>query len=362
MAQVNHMDSITIKKPFDSHLHVRRGAVLRAVVPIAAEKFASAIIMPNVEPPIETVAQAAEYKKEILTACKYGSQTAVFEPLMTFYLTRTLKAEEIEKGMSSGVYAVKYYPYGATTNSQWGFRDILEAKEVLKEMERVGMPLLLHGEVHVDLHEHEVDPYEGERRFIEDVLPRLLAEYPNLKVSLEHMSTKVAADFMEKNGKACKLVATVTVHHLLYAREDIEQEPLLRCKPLIKSRTDRDAVRSLATKGLPFVSAGTDSAPHPEAKKFASPPAFGVFSSPTAVEMYAQVFDEMNALDNLEGFLSTNGPRFFGVEPAKETITLVKKDWQVTEPVTTDEGVKIWPVGHVEHGLGNETIHWQIAR
>lgn len=371
------MQTLTIKKPFDSHVHLRQGAMLKAVAPITASKFSAALVMPNTDPPIETVAQAVEYKKEILASLSYSSvlqKTAIaFEPLMSFYLTRTLSVEEIEKGAAgegrTKMYAVKSYPWGATTNSQWGFRNILEAEEQLRAMERVGMPLLLHGEVHVDDSGQEVDPYEGERRFIEEVLPRLLEHYPDLKVSLEHLSTAIAADFMSKNGAAGKLVATITPHHLLYAREEIENEPLLRCKPLIKSAKDRDKVRELVTQGLPFVSAGTDSAPHPESKKLSPTPAFGVFNSPVAIEMYTQVFDEIGALDpldrlgtsKLEGFLSLNGPRFFGTEPSKETITLVKKDWQLTEPVVCEDGTKVWPVGHAQHGLGNETFHWQIA-
>ena len=344
-------------------MHLRQGAMLKAVAPITAAKFASGLIMPNTDPPIETLAQAAEYKKEILAAMKnpQGDALRVFEPLMSFYLTKNLKSEEIEKGASTKeVYAVKYYPWGATTNSQWGFRDILEAEEQLQAMEKVGMPLLLHGEVHVDGDRHEVDPYEGERRFIEDVFPRLLGRYPDLKVSLEHLSTAIAADFMTKNGAAGKLVTTITPHHLVYAREDAGSDALLRCKPLIKSAKDREKIREFVAQGLPFVSAGTDSAPHPESKKLASPPAFGVFNSPVAIEMYTQVFEEMHALDKLEAFLSINGPKFFGTEPSSETMTLAKKDWQLTEPVVTEDGTKIWPVGHVEHGLGNETFHWQI--
>ena len=159
------------------------------------------------------------------------------------------------------------------------------------------------------------------------------------------------------------MVATITPHHLMYDRTQAFNggyRSLLHCKPLVKRTEDREAIRALAAKGLPFISAGTDTAPHPESKKFSSSVAFGVFNSPVAVEMYAQVFDEMNALDKLEGFLSLNGPKFFGIEPSSETVTLVKKDWQVTKPVTTSEGVNIWPVGHVQHGLGNETFHWQI--
>ena len=368
--------SITIKKPFDAHVHFRRGSILRAVVPISARVFSRSVVMPNVDPPIETVEQAEKYKKEILGATPQG---ILSEPLMTLYLTKKLTPASIEAGVRGDspvggckIYAVKYYPYGATTNSQWGYRDILEAKDILKKMEETGMPLLLHGEVHLNERDEEEDPYDGEKLFIANILPRLLDAYPKLKVSLEHMSTIEAIDFMEKNGRSGHLVATVTPHHLMYDRRQAFSggyRALLHCKPLVKTREDREALREMVKKGLPFVHAGTDSAPHPESKKFSSCCAFGVFNSPLAVEMYTQVFDELGALDpldklgasKLENFLSVNGPRFFGLEPSTETITLVKKDWQVTDPVVTDEGIKIWPVGHKDHGLGNETFHWQIA-
>ena len=354
-------------------MHFRRGAMLRAVVPITAERFASAIVMPNTEPPIDTVEMVAEYKKEILAAIPYASvlqnTSIAFEPLMTFYLTKNLQPAEIEKGFSGKgavkVYAVKSYPYGATTNSQWGYRSILEAKDVLKKMEEVGMPLLLHGEVHLNDAGEEEDPYDGERLFITDVLPRLLDAYPRLKVSLEHMSSASAVDFIEKNGKEGQLVATITPTHLMYDRRQAFSggyRPLIHMKPLVQTTADRERVRDIAKKGLPFISAGTDSAPHPEGKKFSSCCAFGTFTSPVAVEVYAQIFDELGALDKLENFLSINGPRFYGLNPSEETITLVKKDWQTTEPVVTEEGVKIWPICNTVHGLGNEMIHWQVAR
>ncbi|MEK7480345.1 MAG: dihydroorotase [Patescibacteria group bacterium] len=367
--------TITLKKPFDAHVHLRRGAMLRAVTPLTAAEFGRAIIMPNTEPPIETVEQAAEYKKEILAAC--GGLTSAesrnpqgdalrvsgFEPLMTLYLTKNLTPAEIEKGIAGDVCkisAVKSYPYGATTNSQWGYRSILEAANVLKKMEEVGMPLLLHGEVHLNEDDEEEDPYDGERLFITDVLPRLLDTYPKLKVSLEHLSSENAAAFIEKNGEAGRLVATVTPHHLLYGRHEAESNPLLKVKPLIKDEKSKNAVRALVAKGLPFVFAGTDSAPHPEAKKLSPTGAFGIFSAPAAVELYTQVFEELGALDKLENFLSVNGPRFYGLEPSSKTITLMKKDWQVTEPVVTDEGDKVWPICNTVHGSGSETIHWQI--
>lgn len=357
-------DSITIKKPFDSHIHFRRGATLRAVVPHTTKRFWGGIVMPNTEPPIETVEQAAEYKKEVLAAVPSGE---TFECLMTFYLTKNLTPGELEKGYSDNggtkIYAVKSYPYGATTNSQWGYRNILEAKDILKKMEELGMPLLLHGEVHLNDHDEEEDPYDGEAMFIKDTLPRLLESYPKLRISLEHMSSSEAIEFMEKNGRENQLVTTVTPHHLLYDRRQAFSggyRALLHCKPLVKKREDRERLRAMMKKGLPFVSAGTDSAPHPESKKFSSCCAFGVFNAPVAVELYTQVFDEIGALKHLESFLSVNGPRFFGLEPSKESVTLIKKDWQVTEPVVTDEGVKIWPVAHKDLGLGGEIMHWQL--
>lgn len=336
-------------------MHFRQGALLRAVVPHTASVWSRAIVMPNTDPPIETIEQAAAYKKEILGAVPRG---IAFEPLMTLYLTKNLRHGDIEMGTDSSVCkiaAVKSYPYGATTNSEWGYENVLEAKEVLKKMEALGVPLLLHGEVHVNTEGEEVDPYQGEQTFIENVLPRLLETYPRLKVSLEHLSTKLAADFIEKNGEENRLVATITPHHLLYAREDIEGDPLLRCKPLIKSRADRDAIRALVKKGLPFVFAGTDSAPHPESKKRATSPAFGVFSAPVVLELYTQIFDELDALALLENFLSVYGPRFYGLPPSADEIALQKKEWRLPEPVTTESGEKIVPMA----GIG--TIRWKVA-
>lgn len=328
--------------------------MLRAVVPQTASVWSRAIVMPNTDPPIETVEQAAAYKKEILGAVPRG---IAFEPLMTLYLTKNLTPGDIERGTKSSVckiVGVKSYPYGATTNSEWGYENVLEAKDVLKKMEELGIPLLLHGEVHVNTEGEEIDPYQSERIFIENVLPHLLETYPRLKVSLEHLSTKLAADFIEKNGKEDRLVATVTPHHLLYAREDVEGDVLLRCRPLIKSRVDRDRIRTLVKKGLPFVFAGTDSAPHPESRKRSINPAFGIFSAPVALELYAHIFEELDVLSQLENFLSLYGPRFYGLTQSTETISLVKEEWRLTEPIVTASHEKIIPM------TGAETIHWQI--
>ncbi len=320
--------------------------------------------MPNTEPPIETVAQAALYKKEILSAVPSGQS---FDPLMTLYLTKNLTPADIEKGATHDVckiYGVKSYPFGATTNSQYGFRSILEAKDIVRTLEETGIPLLLHGEVHVNEQGEAEDPYDGERLFIADTLPRLLESYPKLKISLEHITTIEAIEFMEKNGESGKLVATVTPHHLLYDRRHAFSggyRALLHCKPLVKRHEDRERLRDMMKKGFPFVYAGTDSAPHPESKKFSSCCAFGVFNAPAAVELYAHVFDDIGALNKLEDFLSVNGPRFFGLAPDIDTIKLEKKDWHITEPIVTDEGTRIFPIYHAIHGLGNEVMRWKIA-
>lgn len=357
MLRAMNAQTLTISKPFDAHVHFRQGAMLKTVVPFTASHWSRAIVMPNTNPPIETVARAASYKKEILGAVPRGF---TFEPLMTFYLTKNLSPVEIERGVEGDickVHAVKSYPFGATTNAEWGYHSVLEAKDVLKKMEELSMPLLLHGEVHVDVAGNEVDPYESEQLFIEDVLPRLLDAYPRLKVSLEHLSSAIAADFIEKNGKEGRLVATITPHHLLYAREDAEPNVLLRCKPLIKSRGDRDAIRALVRKGLPFIFAGTDSAPHPESKKMSANPAFGVFSAPVALELYAGVFEEIKASDKLEDFLSVYGPRFYGLPPSEETVTLEKNEWKITESIITEEGERIIPM-RKDFGFGKEVIRW----
>lgn len=356
-------ESIIIKKPFDAHVHIRRGATLRAVAPIVAEKFCAAIVMPNTDPILATINDAEENKKEILSALPKNTK---FQPLMTLYFTKSLTAKDIERIASAKeklIYGIKYYPWGYSINSQWGPNHPADLPEVLQEMEKAGIPLLLHSEVHVNSENEEEDPYDGEKLFLEETLPRLLDQYPRLRVSLEHMSSKLGADFMEKNGDADRLVATITPHHLVYDRKDAFRtgyRALLNCKPLIKRTEDRDALKELVKNGLPFIHAGTDSAPHPESRKFSSCCVYGAFNSPVAVELYTQVFDEMNALDKLENFLSVNGPRFFGVEPSTEKITLIKKDWQLADPVVTDEGVRIWPIGHRDHGLGNEVIRWQI--
>lgn len=355
---------LRIKTPFDAHLHLRRGAALGAVARYSAARFGRGIVMPNTEPPIDTLEAAIAYKEEILAAPGIGS----FEPLMTLYLTKSLTPEEIARAAvgaeGTKIYAVKSYPYGATTNSQWGYRSILEAKEVLREMERAGIPLLLHGEVHLNDRDEEEDPYDGEKLFVRETLPRLLDAFPSLKVSLEHMSSIEAIEFIEKNGAEGKLVATITPHHLMYDRRQAFSggyRTLLHCKPLVKRREDRERLREIAKKGLPFVFAGTDSAPHPEGKKFSSCCAFGVFNAPVALEAYAHVFDEIGALHMLENFLSVYGPRFYGLEPVTETLTLEKKEWQVTEAATAEDGTRFWPMCSAQHGLGGEVLHWRIS-
>jgi dihydroorotase len=357
-------ESITIRRPFDSHVHLRRGSILRAVISHTAKRFGRGIIMPNTEPPIDTLEAATEYKSEIKVALPAESD---FEPLMTLYLTRSLSPQSIERAARVAgdrqIFGVKYYPWGATTNSQWGPRNILDAKDILHSMEEVGLPLLLHGEVHINQNADEEDPYIGEELFIKEILPRLIDGFPKLRVSLEHLSSAVGAEFMEKHGTVDRLVATVTPHHLIYDRRHAfagGYRTLLSCKPLIKAAGDRERLRDLVGKGLPFVSAGTDTAPHTESYKFSSCCAYGVFNAPVAVELYTQVFEDLRATRHLESFLSINGPRFYGLEADTKTITLVKRGWQIAEPVVTEEGENIWPLCHIQHGLGNEIVRWSL--
>lgn len=196
-------------------------------------------------------------------------------------------------------------------------------------------------------------------------MPHVLDRFPRLKISFEHLSSAEGVDFIEKNGRVGKLAATVTPHHLLYDRRHAFSggfRALLNCKPLVNTANDRQRLRGLVQKGLPFVSAGTDTAPHAESKKFSSCCAYGVFNAPATIELYTQIFDDLGAINSLEAFLSINGPRFYGLESDTKTVTLVKREWRITEPIVTDEGVNIWPICHTKHGLGNETIQWDIQR
>ena len=300
--------SVTLRRPDDWHAHLRDGAVMQAVLPHTAAQFARAIVMPNLKPPVTTVAQAAAYRDRILAALPAGSD---FAPLMTAYLTDSIEAAEIERGFTEQAWvAAKLYPAGATTNSQHGVTDIRRIHPVLEAMQKIGMPLLVHGEVT----DHEVDIFDREQVFIERILAPLRRDFPALKIVLEHITTAEAADFVREGGE--NLAATITPHHLMINRSSIFEggiRPHLYCLPIAKRERHRLALRRAAVSGAACYFLGTDTAPHLAHTKETACGCAGIFNAPTAMQAYAQVFHEEGALDRLEAFASLNGPRFYGL-------------------------------------------------
>ncbi|MEM7113792.1 MAG: dihydroorotase [Chloroflexota bacterium] len=313
------MKSITIRQPDDWHLHLRDEAVLEAVLPWSANVYGRAIIMPNLKPPITTVAAAKAYRNRILAALPAGSS---FQPLMTCYLTDNLEPDEIRRGKEEGVFtAAKLYPAGATTNSDHGITNIQNIYPVLETMQEVGMPLLIHGEVT----DPEIDIFDREAVFIERVLIPVLNDFPELKVVSEHITTETAVNFIASQSD--RVGATITTHHLMINRNAIFQggiRPHMYCLPIAKREKHRLALRKAATSGDPHFFLGTDSAPHLIHLKEHECGCAGVFNSPNTMECLAHVFDEENALDKLESFTSLNGPRFYGLPTNTNTITLEK--------------------------------------
>ena len=320
------MSSITITRPDDWHLHVRDNEFLPDVVPHTAAMFARAIIMPNLKPPVTTVELALSYRERILAAAPNDSQ---FKPLMVLYLTNNTTAEDIEKAYNNKhIHAVKYYPAGATTNSDAGVTDIKNAYTAIAKMEELGLPLLVHGEVT----DQSVDVFDREHVFIETVLKPLLNDFPKLRVVLEHITTKQAAEFVASAGE--NIAATITPHHLLFNRNIMFKggmNPHYYCLPILKRETHREALVKAATSGSNKFFLGTDSAPHTQDNKETSCGCAGIYSAHAAIELYAEVFDNVNALDKLEGFASFYGADFYGLPRNTDTITLEKRDWQVPD-------------------------------
>ena len=312
---------LTLTRPDDWHLHLRDGQALAAVLPDTARRFGRAIVMPNLKPPVTTVAAAAAYRERILAALPRGSR---FEPLMTLYLTDRTPPAEIAAAKASGfVHAVKYYPAGATTNSDAGVRDLAHITPVLTCMERIGMPLLIHGEVT----DPAVDIFDREAVFIERHLKPLLERHPALKVALEHITTAEAVQFVEAGPS--NLGATITPHHLHINRNALFQgglRPDMYCLPVAKRELHRLALRKAATSGNPKFFLGTDSAPHLRHAKESSCGCAGIYNAPYALESYAQVFSEENALEQLEAFASLNGPRFYGLPLNQGSVTLEQRE------------------------------------
>jgi len=342
------MTRLTIARPDDWHLHLRDGAALAAVLPHTAARFARAIVMPNLQPPVTTTGEAAAYRARILAALPAGAR---FEPLMTLYLTDRTSPTEIERASASGiVQGCKLYPAGATTHSDAGVTDIRRLDDTLARMAELGLPLQVHGEVT----DREVDIFDREARFIDTVLASLIERIPRLKVVFEHITTRAASEFVRaaRDGVA----ATITPHHLLLARNALLAggiRPHLYCLPILKRETDRRALLEAATSGNPRYFLGTDSAPHARPAKETACGCAGIYSAHAGIELYAEAFEAAGALPQLEAFASHFGADYYGLPRNRDTITLEKAPWTVPAdyPYGADTLVP-WYAG--------ETLRWQL--
>ena len=323
------VNRIRIRRPDDWHLHLRDGAMLDAVVPATARSFGRAIVMPNLKPPVRTVTDAHAYRDRILAARPAGSD---FEPLMTLYLTETTTADDIREAAESDfVHAVKYYPAGATTNSDSGVRQLERAYPAIEAMEKHGVPLLMHGEVT----DSDIDVFDRESVFIQRHLEKLRSTFPALKMVLEHATTADAIDYV--NSAPGPIAATITVHHLMFNRNALFEgglRPHHYCLPLIKRERHRRALVEAATSGNERFFLGTDSAPHPKEAKESDCGCAGIYSAPAAIELYAEVFEAAGALDRLEAFASLNGPAFYELAPNEDFIELEKQSWRMQREIT----------------------------
>ncbi len=318
------INTLTLTRPDDWHLHLRDGEALKAVLPDSARQFARAMIMPNLRPPVTTTALALAYRQRILAALPSGIN---FEPLMTLYLTDNTSAEEIRAAVASGVvYGVKFYPAGATTNSDSGVTDLAHCRLALAEMEKLGLPLLVHAEVT----DAQVDVFDRERVFIERHMLAIVKDYPALKVVFEHITTKDAADFVLHTP--ANVGATITAHHLLMNRNAMFVggiQPHHYCLPILKREEHRQALLHVAISGNAKFFLGTDSAPHAKHTKEAACGCAGMYTAHTAMELYAEAFDAVGALDKLEGFASFHGADFYGLPRNTSRIQLHRQSWSV---------------------------------
>jgi dihydroorotase len=345
-------DRITIRKPDDWHLHVRDGAMLKVVLRYTARHFARAIIMPNLVPPVTTIADAVAYRERVMAAVPEGSN---FRPLMTCYLTDRTDPDEVERGFRDGVFtAVKLYPVGATTNSAYGVTDFEKIRPVLARMEKIGMRLLIHGE---EASDPSIDVFDREATFIERRLHPMTRAYPALRIVLEHLSSKAAVDYVR--AAAPQVGGTITPYHLMLNRTDMLGygiRPYYYCMPILKRERDRLALLQAATSGESCFFLGTDSAPHPVAAKLAVCGCAGLFNAPVAIETYAEIFDRAGALDKLEAFASLNGPAHYALLPNDTTITLERGDWTAPDEVAVD--------GPEERAIifrSGETVAWRVV-
>ncbi|MEJ6024204.1 dihydroorotase [Ramlibacter sp. PS4R-6] len=339
---------ITITRPDDWHVHVRDGEALKTVVPHTAAQFGRAIIMPNLKPPVTTAAQAVAYRERIMAAVPKG---VAFQPLMTLYLTDNLPPDEIRRAKDAGVVALKLYPAGATTNSDAGVTDIRKTHKTLEAMQREGILLLVHGEVTAP----DVDVFDREAVFIEQQLIPLRRDFPGLKVVMEHITTKEAAQYVRSAD--ANLAATITAHHLLYNRNAIFTggiRPHYYCLPVLKREVHRLALVEAATSGSSKFFTGTDSAPHAAHLKEHALGCAGCYTAHAAMELYTEAFDRANALDKLEGFASFHGADFYGLPRNPGTVTLKRTEWTVPDAYAyADAQLKPLAAG--------ERLGWKLA-
>jgi dihydroorotase len=353
---MNHSNShpfgaqLTITRPDDWHVHLRDGPTLAAVVPDTVQRFARALVMPNLVPPVTTVAAAAAYRHRILAAVPTGQ---LFEPLMTLYLTDATSPEEIIRARSCGfIHAVKLYPAGATTHAQAGVTNIALCDAALEAMQSTGLPLAVHGEVT----DPTVDIFDREAVFIERVLQPLMHKFPGLKIVFEHITTREAVDFVR--SAPSPVAATITAHHLLFNRNAIFVggiRPHHYCLPVLKREQHRQALLSAATSGNPKFFLGTDSAPHARLAKESACGCAGCYTACAAIELYTQAFDHLHALDKLEGFASHYGADFYGLPRNTTRITLQRLPWTVPAIVSVSGGEQIVPL------CAGEQLNWRLC-
>lgn len=344
------MQTLTLIQPDDFHVHFRDGDALKSVVPYTAQQMGRALVMPNLKPPITTVAQAIEYKKQIQAATP---ENCAFEPLMCLYLTDQTTPETVQAAKNAGIVAFKLYPAGATTHSDSGVTDLFKLLPVLQEMAKQGILFLVHGEVT----DPEIDIFDREAAFIERIMKPILREVPDLKVVFEHITTAEAAKLVCESGD--NVAATVTPQHLMYNRNHIlvgGVRPHFYCLPIIKRETHRQALLDAVTGEFSHkFFLGTDSAPHPKHAKENACGCAGMFSAMTAIELYAQIFENAGALDKLEAFASRNGARFYGLPENSRQITLVKKPQRVPESVAFGDS-EVVPM------CAGEEIAWSLVK
>ncbi len=346
------LDRLVIRRPDDWHVHLRDGAMLKAVLPFTARQFGRAIVMPNLKPPATHAADAAAYRDRIRAALPDG---VAFTPLMTAYLTDGTDAEDLARGFEEGVFAAtKLYPANATTNSAHGVTSIDRVTPVLERMADIGMPLLIHGEVT----DQSVDIFDREAAFIDSTLAPLLDRHPTLRVVLEHVTTSDAVAFVRAHAASGRIGATITAHHLLINRSHIFQggiRPHLYCLPIAKRESHRLALVEAATSGEAPFFLGTDTAPHTVTAKEAACGCAGCFTAANALELYAEAFEDAGALDRLEAFASLNGPRFYGLPPNEERVVLERRPTVVPDVILVSEGDAVLPF------RSGETLRWSFA-